>query len=133
MSDKKLRIWRIPVTWSVCGIAEVKGESLESIVESFDEIQDDIPLPEDSSYIDGSFGLSMNDVDTIRKVYNKDAPKFSIFDTVRIIANESGHQFEIGAICLIKDRTVTTDAAVAVEIETGKTCLIMDSDAELVH
>ena len=25
MNGKKLRTWRIPVTWSVCGIAEVEG------------------------------------------------------------------------------------------------------------
>ena len=133
MSDEKMRIWRIPVTWTVCGIAEVKGESLESIVENFDEIQDDIPLPSDASYVDGSFGLSMNDVDTIRKIYNKETPKFSPGDEVRIIANEIGHQFSFGDICVIKDRTSTFDFAVAVDVETGKTCLIMDSDAELVR
>ena len=133
MNGKKLRTWRIPVTWSVCGIAEVEGESLESIIENFDELQDEIPLPSDASYIDGSFGLSMNDVDVIRKIYNKDTLKFNPGDEVRIIANESGHQFALGDICVVKDRPSTSDHAVAVDIESGKTCLIMDSDAELVR
>ena len=77
----------IPVTWSVCGIDEVEGESLESIVENFDEIQEDIPLPSGASYVDGSFALSMDDVDTIREIYNQDKSQLSSGDKARIATN----------------------------------------------
>ena len=51
--DKK--VWKIPVTWEVYGIVEIEAESLDEAIKIFDETEDEISLPLDSEYIDGSF------------------------------------------------------------------------------
>ena len=61
--------WKLPVTWEVCGFVKIKAKTLEEAIEIFNETSDDIPLPEDSSYVDGSFALSSNDPEYIQ-VYN---------------------------------------------------------------
>lgn len=62
--------FKIPVTWEVCGVVEVESETLEDAVRYFEENSDNIPLPSDSEYVDGSFGLSCNDIDFI-KTFNQ--------------------------------------------------------------
>jgi len=47
--------YKIPVEWSMCGMVEIEASSLEEAINIFDETQDDIPLPDESDYIDGSF------------------------------------------------------------------------------
>ena len=52
--DKK--IYKIPVTWEMSGYVFISdADNLEDAIETFDNIQDIIPLPTTSHYIDGSF------------------------------------------------------------------------------
>ncbi len=65
-----MKTWKIPVTWEMCGIAEIKAKTLEEALEQVQYHPDEVPLPEDSAYVDGSFSLSMNEDQEIRKIYN---------------------------------------------------------------
>lgn len=60
----------LPVTWEMCGTVSVKANTLDEAIQRFYETADDIPLPHDSNYVDGSFQLSSNDRDFI-KLLNK--------------------------------------------------------------
>ena len=64
------RKWKVPVTWEMCGIAEIAAETLEDAMEEVQYHSDEVPLPDDSAYVDGSFSLSMYEVEEIRKIYN---------------------------------------------------------------
>lgn len=46
------KIFKIPCSWVSYGVLEIEAESLE---EAINTAYDDSPLPEDSSYLDGSF------------------------------------------------------------------------------
>jgi hypothetical protein len=47
--------FKIPVSWEVFGIVEIEANSLDEAINIFDETSDDIPLPLENDYIDGSF------------------------------------------------------------------------------
>lgn len=56
MNEKKT--WIIPVEWSVYSTVQVEADTLEEAIAKFNEQIDDIPLPTDCEYIDGSFMCS---------------------------------------------------------------------------
>lgn len=70
------KIWKIPVDWEVCSVVEIKAETLEDAVRLFDDTIDDLPLPTEADYIDGSFKRGMQDSkkETIEyyKLFNKE-------------------------------------------------------------
>lgn len=55
---------RIPVSWEMCGWVEVEtkadniDDAMKEAIEIFNDTMDDIPLPDDASYVDGSFEMS---------------------------------------------------------------------------
>lgn len=50
-----MKAFKIPVEWSVYDTVEIEAESMEQAIKIFDETMDDIPLPTEPEYIDGSF------------------------------------------------------------------------------
>ena len=64
---------QLPVTWEVCGMVEVEAGSINEAMDVFIEKRDEIPLPTDCEYVDGSFDLSMCEPECIQ-VYNPNAP-----------------------------------------------------------
>lgn len=56
----------LPVTWEVCGSAEVDAESIEEAVAYFNENSDHIKLPAHSEYVDGSFELSCSELEYLQ-------------------------------------------------------------------
>lgn len=52
------RTFKIPVEWCVYDTVEIEAESMEEAIEIFDETIDDIPLPTDWDYMEGSFKRS---------------------------------------------------------------------------
>jgi len=50
-----MKTWKIPVTWEVYGTVKIEANSLNEAIKIFDETEDEISLPLDSEYIDGSF------------------------------------------------------------------------------
>ena len=47
--------FKIPVSWEMHGIVEIEADSLDEAIQVFDDTSDNIPLPKESEYIDGSF------------------------------------------------------------------------------
>lgn len=58
LGDMENKIWKIPVSWESYGTVEIKANSLEEAIFIFDETIDDLPLPDDSNYVDASFKRS---------------------------------------------------------------------------
>jgi len=50
-----MRIYKIPVSWEVYGIVEIEADSLDDAIRDFDNRIDEISLPLNNDYIDGSF------------------------------------------------------------------------------
>jgi adenine specific DNA methylase Mod len=60
---------RIAVTWSACGYINVEADSIEEAMNKVRENPDDYPLPYDGGeYVDGSFGLSTDDVEEMKMI-----------------------------------------------------------------
>lgn len=66
--------FKIPVEWSVYGVVEIEADSMEEAVDEFDETIDDIPLPDQSEYIDDSFRRETGSNDDIE--YYKEMQEF---------------------------------------------------------
>lgn len=62
--------WKIPVTWSVSSFVYIEKPTLEEAMETVGDESNDIPLPSDPDYIDGSWELSHTDVEEVRQCYN---------------------------------------------------------------
>lgn len=67
--------WKIPVTWEMAGIVEVGKDEFPTIEEAMNYVRDEsnpigLPDREDSVYIDGSWSLSCEDVESVM-LYNK--------------------------------------------------------------
>lgn len=60
------KTWKIPVTWEVCGEVDIEANSLEEAVEIFKEKMDEVPLPSESYYVDGSFKLTTDNIEEIK-------------------------------------------------------------------
>jgi hypothetical protein len=65
MSEPKIpeEEFRIPVTWEMCGWVTVKAANVKDALLNFDP--DAHELPQDSTYVDGSFVLTSDDPDTV--------------------------------------------------------------------
>lgn len=62
---------RIAVTWEMCGYIEVEADSIEEAMDMVRENPDDYSLPNDGGdYVDGSFCLTTDDVDTMKAMCN---------------------------------------------------------------
>lgn len=64
-----MKKWKVPVSWEMCGIAEIKADTLEEAMD-IAQNSDEVEIP-DGEYVDGSFCLSIYEEDVIRKTYNK--------------------------------------------------------------
>lgn len=53
--------FKIPVEWSVYSTVEIEAESLEEAIKIFDETVDDISLPIDPDYMNGTFKRSCSE------------------------------------------------------------------------
>ena len=66
------KTWKVPVTWEVCGEVDIEANSLEEAVEIFKEKMDEVPLPSESYYIDGSFRLTSENLEELRSMVKED-------------------------------------------------------------
>lgn len=65
-----MKTWRIPVSWTVCAVAEVQADSLAEALRIVNDDDGGVPFPDDCEYVDGSWEVYMDDMDTLRSVYN---------------------------------------------------------------
>ena len=61
------QVFKIPVSWEVYGSVDIEAESLEEAIEIFDDTEDEISLPTNNEYIDGSF--KREDIDFIKEFH----------------------------------------------------------------
>lgn len=64
------KTWKIPVTWEMCGYVHVDAATLEEAMDMVRCDNEDIPLPGDAYYVDGSFAPSYDDVEEVRSLHN---------------------------------------------------------------
>lgn len=60
------KVWKVPVTWEVYGVVEVDAETKEEAIKIVMNDEDDVPLPTESYYIDGSFRVSTDDLEELK-------------------------------------------------------------------
>lgn len=63
-----MKVWAIPVSWEVAGIAMIPGDTLEEAIQTAKH-DGSVKLP-DGEYVDGSFDVTVDDDDLIREYYN---------------------------------------------------------------
>ena len=103
MAKKK---WNIPVTWEMCGIVQVEGDTLEEAMETFDETSDHIHLPNDAQYVDGSFDMTCRDFEFV-ETFNRNQVK-------RVIAGEVMRE----RIYALHKKTAACGAKMVIEEDT---------------
>lgn len=57
---------RVAVTWEMCGYVDIDAPTIEEAMKKFKEDKDNIPIPTDAEYVDGSFQLSSEDVEEMK-------------------------------------------------------------------
>jgi len=71
--------WKIPVEWCSLGVIRVEADTLEEAIKKVYLEPDEFTLPDDQSFIDGTFRLSLQDelnptstenVEYVREYYN---------------------------------------------------------------
>lgn len=65
-----MKLWKIPVTWEVCGVVYLEANTLEEAIEQARDDDGVIPLPTESDYVDGSWRVTEEDTETVRELYN---------------------------------------------------------------
>lgn len=71
---KGRKTWKIPVSWEMCGYVHIDAPTLAEAMEKVRVDNDDIPLPDDAAYVDGSFCLSYEEEAEIRDLHNNGQP-----------------------------------------------------------
>ena len=65
-----MKNWKIPVSWTMTGTVNIEANTLEEAIEIAEDDEDVIPIPENGSYLEGSWEVDCTDVDYLRKYYN---------------------------------------------------------------
>ena len=63
-----MKLWAIPVSWEVAGVAMIQGNTLEEAIQAAKH-DDSVGLPS-GEYVDGSFDVTVDDYELIRNFYN---------------------------------------------------------------
>lgn len=58
-------LWKIPVTWEMYACIDVEANTLDEAMKIGSDPNEEIPLPADGSYVDGSWRLSTTDLDEV--------------------------------------------------------------------
>lgn len=64
-----MKRWDIPVSWEVCGHISVVADTLEQAME-IAKTDENIPLPDNGTYVDGSWEVWDEDIELVRQCYN---------------------------------------------------------------
>ena len=65
-----MKSWKIPVTWGMVGTVKIEANTLEEAIEIARDDDRIIPIPDDGTFIDGSWEVDCEDVDYLREWYN---------------------------------------------------------------
>lgn len=61
---------KVAVTWEVCGFVDIEADTMEEAMKYFNDNLEEIPLPNNFDYVDGSFQLSSNNVEEMEAMAN---------------------------------------------------------------
>lgn len=63
--------FKFPVTWEMCGEISINADTLSAALVEFNKISDDLPLPAEQTYVDGSFVLTTTDPEELMAYQKK--------------------------------------------------------------
>ena len=63
--------FKIACSWEVCGEIEIEADTFEEAWKKAKDEEDTIPLPTDTSYIDGSFSLDKEMSEVFNDINNE--------------------------------------------------------------
>ena len=65
-----MKTWKIPVCWTMMGTVNVEANTLNEAIEIAQDDEGIIPLPDNGTFLDGSWEVDCYDEDYLRKYYN---------------------------------------------------------------
>lgn len=65
-----MKTWKIPVSWIMVGVVTVEADTLDKAIEIAQDDEGIIPLPDNGTFLDGSWEVDCYDEDYLRKWYN---------------------------------------------------------------
>lgn len=65
-----MKTWKIPVVWQEMGVITVEADTLIEAIEIAKDDEGVIPLPDNGSFIDGSWEVDCADEEYLRNYYN---------------------------------------------------------------
>lgn len=65
-----MKNWRIPVVYQMAGVVEVEANTLAEAIRIAEDPNEEIPLPDDGEYLDGSWEVATYDMYCLRRYYN---------------------------------------------------------------
>lgn len=66
--SKNTNKYEVAVTWEMCGYIEVEANNLAEAMDKVRKNPDDYSLPSDAEYVDGSLGLTTEDVEHMKNI-----------------------------------------------------------------
>ena len=65
-----MKTWKIPVVWQEMGVIKVEANTLAEAIEIARDDDGVIPIPDNGSFLDGSWEVDCDDEDYLRQFYN---------------------------------------------------------------
>ena len=65
-----MKTWKIPVVWQEMGVIKVEANTLDEAIEIARDDDGVIPIPDNGSFLDGSWEVDCDDEDYLREWYN---------------------------------------------------------------
>lgn len=65
-----MKTWRIPVAWTMMGMVDVEAKTLDEAIEIAKDDAGVIPIPDNGTFLDGSWEVDCSDSAYIRGWYN---------------------------------------------------------------
>lgn len=65
-----MKTWRVPVCWGMMGVVKIEADTLEEAIKIAEDDEGIIPIPDNGSFLDGSWEVDCYDVDYLRRYYN---------------------------------------------------------------
>lgn len=65
-----MKTWRIPVCWTMMGTVKVSANTLAEAIEIAKDDDGVIPIPDDGTFLDGSWEVDCFDKNYLRQWYN---------------------------------------------------------------
>ena len=65
-----MKTWKIPVCWTMMGTVNVDANTLDEAIEIAKDDAGIIPIPDDGTFMDGTWEVDCTDINYLRKWYN---------------------------------------------------------------